>query len=503
MKFRLPPKLRKLKFSGELANLFLWGGVIFNLAIIGYFYYTLSLTAQRVQVILFQHLHRNLEITAQGIASYLQDRCKDSPSIYQCFATHPDRQKELSLLLRFFRSTHYSHIYVLTKRDFTSRYFVYLADKDFRMGKPFLPEEANFKFWQQLYTSKKPLFFPQRDVHGVSFTYLYPVIRHGKVDAVIVIDCSMEVINQVTQTIDQLWGIGKIEIFMALFLVIITGIVLFINRKLLKEKRALMESLQEKNQLLTQRIAKEIRQKEETEKQLLLQSRLAMMGELLRIIAHQWRQPLNSLAGIVTNLELRLLMGDLDKKELQKELTALKRSIKQLDSIITDFQKFYHRQQKEEAVHIPAIVDEVLSFGSFTFRERGIKIIKKYECSRPVKTHPRELQQVVFNILKNSEEVLINRRVKNPMIEIRIYPDNGWCIISIRDNGGGIERDILPKIFDPYFTTKKTKNGVGLGLYMGKMIVEKSLHGKLVVSNWEEGAEFQILIPLKEENDNE
>jgi signal transduction histidine kinase len=313
----------------------------------------------------------------------------------------------------------------------------------------------------------------------------------------------MEVMNQVTQTIDQLWGIGKIEIFMALFLVIITGIVLFINRKLLKEKRALMESLQEKNQLLTQRIAKEIRQKEETEKQLLLQSRLAMMGELLRIIAHQWRQPLNSLAGIVTNLELRLLMGDLDKKELQKELTALKRSIKQLDSIITDFQKFYHRQQKEEAVHIPAIVDEVLSFGSFTFRERGIKIIKKYECSRPVKTHPRELQQVVFNILKNSEEVLINRRVKNPMIEIRIYPDNGWCIISIRDNGGGIERDILPKIFDPYFTTKKTKNGVGLGLYMGKMIVEKSLHGKLVVSNWEEGAEFQILIPLKEENDNE
>jgi signal transduction histidine kinase len=499
MKFRLPPKLRKLKVSGEWANLFLWGGVIFNLAIIGYFYYTLSLTAQRVQGILFHHLQRNLVMTAEGIASYLRDSCKDANSIYHCFSTHPERQRELSILLRFFRNTHYSHIYVLTKRDFTSRYFVYLADREFKMGKPFLPEEKNFKYWQQLYTLKKPLFFPQRDVHGVSFTFLYPVIKNGKVDAVIVIDCSMEVINQVTQTISQLWGIGKIEIIMALFLVIITGIVLFINRRLLREKRALMESLQEKNQLLTRRIAKEIRQKEETEKQLLLQSRLAMMGELLRIIAHQWRQPLNSLAGIVTNLELRLLMGDLDKRELQKELTSLKKSIKQLDSIITDFQKFYHRQQREEAVRIPSIVEEVLSFGSFTFRERGIKIIKKYECSKPVKTHPRELQQVVFNILKNSEEVLIHRRVKNPVIEIGIYPENGWCVISIKDNGGGIDREVLPKIFDPYFTTKQSKNGVGLGLYMGKMIVEKSLQGKLLVTNWEEGAEFQILIPLKEE----
>ncbi|MEO1941953.1 MAG: HAMP domain-containing sensor histidine kinase, partial [Campylobacterales bacterium] len=137
--------------------------------------------------------------------------------------------------------------------------------------------------------------------------------------------------------------------------------------------------------------------------------------------------------------------------------------------------------------------------GSFTFRERGIKIIKKYECLHSVKTYPRELQQVIFNLLKNSEEILIARRIQHPMIEIRTSYEAPWCVITIRDNGGGIDERIIDKIFDPYFTTKESKNGAGLGLYMAKMIVERSLNGRLLVDSWEEGAEFKILLPLEKE----
>lgn len=97
-----------------------------------------------------------------------------------------------------------------------------------------------------------------------------------------------------------------------------------------------------------------------------------------------------------------------------------------------------------------------------------------------------------MNILVNAENVLTELKVTNPLISINIYRENDRSIVTIRDNGGGISEDILPKIFDPYFTTREQGKGTGIGLYMSKAIIEKNMGGCLTACNVDGGAEFRI-----------
>jgi signal transduction histidine kinase len=489
----------KLRLNGELINRLLWGGVVFNFVILLFFCYSLITSRIRVETMILQHHIKNMETIAEHIHHYLRHHCPLHFSLPNCLAEAPQLYPSLRELLKLLETPEYTHIALLTRVDFDKDSYKYLADPVKGIGTLYHPAPEEAPYWRQVYEKQAPVYFFRVTPNGEMLTYLYPIIHHQIVEGVVEVDCSAAIPAKIRESFQQFWFIGELAGGVELLLILFLAGALYLNGRLLQENRELMETLQEKNRLLAQRVAEEIKKKEQTEKQLLLQSRLAMMGELIRVIAHQWRQPLNSMAGVVTNIELMMLMGRLDDQKLKEELEELKEAIRHMDSIITDFQKFYHRKRELAEVSISSLIDEVLSFGSFTFRERGIKIIKKYECLPSVKTYPRELQQVVFNLLKNSEEILIARRVQNPMIEIRTSYEAPWCVITIRDNGGGIDEKIIDKIFDPYFTTKESKNGAGLGLYMAKMIVEKSLNGRLIVDNWEEGAEFKILLPLEKE----
>jgi len=106
--------------------------------------------------------------------------------------------------------------------------------------------------------------------------------------------------------------------------------------------------------------------------------------------------------------------------------------------------------------------------------------------------YPNEYLQALLNIILNAKDALLGHEVSNPLINIRIYQERGRSVVTIRDNGGGIRGDIMPKIFDPYFTTKQQRKGAGIGLYMAKMIIEKKMHGSLSARNVDGGAEFRI-----------
>ena len=108
--------------------------------------------------------------------------------------------------------------------------------------------------------------------------------------------------------------------------------------------------------------------------------------------------------------------------------------------------------------------------------------------------YPSEFSQVIFNIISNAKDVLIQREIQEPEIIINIDQNEKHIYCEIMDNGGGIDEKYLDKIFEPYFTTKDV-NGTGIGLYISKEIIHKHMKGTLHAENSVKGAKFTISIP--------
>lgn len=111
--------------------------------------------------------------------------------------------------------------------------------------------------------------------------------------------------------------------------------------------------------------------------------------------------------------------------------------------------------------------------------------------------YPNEFSQAFLNILSNAKDVLIQRKITNPFINVSIRSGKKYILIKVEDNGGGIEEKNLERIFEPYFTTKHAKQGTGIGLYMSKMIIEDNMQGILNAQNLENGASFTIKLKQK------
>jgi signal transduction histidine kinase len=127
-----------------------------------------------------------------------------------------------------------------------------------------------------------------------------------------------------------------------------------------------------------------------------------------------------------------------------------------------------------------------------SLKNKGIEVILDLKCDKEISLLKNEFKQVILNLVKNAQDVLIERKVENPYILIKAFEENGKCIIEVKDNGGGIDEKIKDEIFTPYFTTKDEKNGTGHGLYMSKMIIENRLKGKIIADDDKEGAVFRI-----------
>ena len=255
--------------------------------------------------------------------------------------------------------------------------------------------------------------------------------------------------------------------------------------KLLIQKSAEISKI---NSSLEEKIAQEIEKNRKKDQQMLQQSRLAQMGEMISMIAHQWRQPLNAISAAAISLELKANLNQLDTETTVKISKKITGYAQHLSTTINDFRNFFKSNKQQEEVSYTTIVQSVLNIIETSITNKNITLIQKLESEKVFYTYPNELKQVLLNILKNAEEILLERAVVNPTILIKTYDNT----LIIQDNGGGIDESIIDKIFDPYFSTKTEKNGTGLGLYMSKTIIEDHCHGKLTVSNNEEGAIFKI-----------
>lgn len=245
---------------------------------------------------------------------------------------------------------------------------------------------------------------------------------------------------------------------------------------------------------VTERVLKEQVIKEK-ERQMLQQSKLAQMGEMISMIAHQWRQPLTAISARVNNLLFKIMLGEnISNELLEKELNKIGEYSQHLSSTIDDFRGFFKDDKKKEFISITDAVNSTLAIVQISTENKGINIITDLQCTTAFETYANEIKQVVLNIIKNAEDALLENNIENPTITIQSVCDlncNNPTLI-IRDNAGGIPQEIKDKIFDPYFSTKIEKDGTGLGLYMSKTIIEEHCGGKLSVENDKDGAVFKI-----------
>ncbi|RXJ58120.1 sensor histidine kinase [Candidatus Marinarcus aquaticus] len=235
-------------------------------------------------------------------------------------------------------------------------------------------------------------------------------------------------------------------------------------------------------------------EKQQQETILINQSKLASMGEMIGNIAHQWRQPLTHLSYIIMNLKAAYETDNLDKKYLQKKTDEANHQIHFMSHTIDDFRNFFKVTKQKERFNVVATIHETINLLNESFKSCDIKLHFKYKNNIYLESYKGELSQVIFNLLNNAKDEFLKNKTTLPKITITLSKKEKNLLIKIADNAGGIDEHLLKKIFEPYFTTKE--QGLGMGLYMSKIIIEKNMEGKLEVHNIKNGVEFLITLPM-------
>ncbi len=247
---------------------------------------------------------------------------------------------------------------------------------------------------------------------------------------------------------------------------------------------------------LEDRIKEEIAQRVQKEQLLIQQSKLASMGNMIGNIAHQWRQPLSEIGAILMSLEVKKEHNDLDDESFKKILDECNMILSHMSNTISDFQNFFKPSKKKTMFSLQEACKSASFIISSSLKHNNIDFHVNIEQEAKVYGYPREFSQTILNLLSNAKDVLCERKVENPFIKLTIKKGKKYALVSIEDNGGGVDKSIGDRIFEPYFTTKHAKQGTGIGLYMSKIIIEENMGGYINFTNTKHGALFRVKLAL-------
>lgn len=229
-----------------------------------------------------------------------------------------------------------------------------------------------------------------------------------------------------------------------------------------------------------------------------IQSKMATMGEMLGNIAHQWRQPLSSISTITSTLKIQSELDVLEKEKLQTSLDNIINSTKYLSETIDDFSQFFKVDKNIESFTLSELFNSLEKIVSARIAQNKIALnIEEEHLNTKIQSSKNELIQSLINIINNSIDALVLTKKNNPRIDISLKLESDYINILIQDNGGGIKEEILPRIFEPYFTTKHKSQGTGIGLYMTHTIINQNCQGEVFASNMRNGTLFTVRIPYK------
>lgn len=225
------------------------------------------------------------------------------------------------------------------------------------------------------------------------------------------------------------------------------------------------------------------------------QSRLAAMGEMIEQIAHQWRQPLHTLALINQDMYVKQKLGICDEAYFDQSHERIDEHLQYLSKTIDDFRNFYKTDKSISLEDVGDLAADALRLSDVFLKYAKIKTSLEVSTTRKVSIAKNEMIQVLMNLIKNAHDAILEQRISDGRVVISIEDYDTGIKVCVEDNAGGIAPNVLEKVFDIYFTTKDPEYGTGLGLHMSKFIIEESFGGKIWVENISGGARFIILLP--------
>ena len=319
---------------------------------------------------------------------------------------------------------------------------------------------------------------PEVGAHGMRSLLCVPVMRQSELVAVLYLE------NRLATRVftpDRVRMIELLSLQMAISI----------------ENARLVNEIGQLNAGLEQRVAEESRKSREKDHLLIQQSKLATMGEMINNIAHQWRQPLNALSLMLGNIQDAQRFDDLSPAFLAEQIRHGMRYIEKMSSTINDFRDFFSPDKPRGIFSLRQAVRDAISLVEPSFKAHGINIELNIGDDVELYGILNEYAQVLLNLLTNAKEAILGSH-STGVIRVSADLNGNQCRLLIMDNGGGIPESNLPHIFEPYYSTKE--GGLGIGLYMSKMIAETSLNGRIEVANQGDGATFTIITPVLSEN---
>lgn len=239
---------------------------------------------------------------------------------------------------------------------------------------------------------------------------------------------------------------------------------------------------------------------ESQQKFILQQSKLSTMGEMIAMIAHQWRQPLNGMSVLLQEVEIKKEMNVLESKDIDFAIINIKNILNYMSQTINDFRDFFKPTKAKTEFNLFDVINQSFKLSEVRLSDRGIdfKVIDisklDIECFKLV-SFESEIKQVFINLINNSIDAFGKKEIEKKEIIVNLKCGEKLISINFIDNAGGIDKQILENIFEPYSSTKEEQHGTGLGLYLSKMIIEKNIGGKISAENLKNGALFKIIIP--------
>jgi signal transduction histidine kinase len=497
--------------SMKIKNLFLSNSLkyVFNIlavAILIISFLSMDIFQTTTQKVLQISTDASLRYTQQ-IASNMAKEIKEAleKDFYKRIKRHPSLQLQVEHFLRLFVTDKYKYIYLVDKKSQETSHYRFLADGSVEdkssFGEVYMPLDT--KKWEHIYKTHMAEYFTHKDIEDVWMTYLQPIIVDKKVEAILVIDFSMAEQHKMEETMKVLGKLSNNAFFLFSIIFLLVLFFSYVDGKRERAKEKSFEKIQELNARLEIDVQNAINETKKTEKLLQQQTRLAQMGEMISMIAHQWRQPLSSISSAALSIRIKIEMQQVnfsDEEQKQKFLDFTLKKVSNigeytqvLSSTIDDFRNFFKGQDNKELLSIMQPIEKAFSIVEAALTNNNIELIKDFQDTRELYINQNEVMQVLLNIIKNAEDNLKEKEITNGFIKVSTYREDNRLYIVICDNGGGIDEAIIDKIFDPYFSTKKEKNGTGLGLYMSKIIIEEHNGGNLYVENKNGGACFTIV----------
>ena len=311
--------------------------------------------------------------------------------------------------------------------------------------------------------------------------------------------------------------ISVISIFFVFLFSIILSIIIINNFK--KLHNSLEQKVDEKtkefqllNESLEKRIRLEVTNNRKKDIIMFQQAKLASMGEMLQNIAHQWRQPLGSLTMIIQSFQTKMMLGKLTDEYIDQKVTDSLLLAQNMSNTLDDFRNFFNPDKVKTQFSLQNCLEHSLELSKLLLEKEKVNLSLIIKDEVEISGFYNELSHVILNIISNSKDALASKAEnKEKVIYIVIKKMDSFAQIIMLDNAGGVPQDVLPKVFEPYYTTKYKSAGTGIGLYMSKQIIEKHMLGTITCKNVKhrlgtkhlfDCAKFTINIPIIQEDDN-